>query len=900
MAKGSSRFRNRKIGFKTRLNVVTGAHAAEFEEDIDGGEVAFEEDKDQGKGVETGVDKEEEHELHLQAVLASATATVSGASGGASGGGAAPAKAFIPTPDALGKIEKALFDSLYARGYVDPVSYIRFSDTVEDAQTGAPTYTMDDDDEEWLEAYNAALSPNGKPPPTPAGADKGKDRKGKGKEVGLGPISDDQFEELMELFEHRTEEKAPMAHLDLATLPTLDIMEAAFDDANVRTEVAGLKSYAAAVYDHWRARRVKRGGRPIIPQLDYDESNEQNPYVCFRRRELKTSRKTRRSDQQNLERLIRLRNDLYCAHALMQKTRDRERLKLEAVQLERRVFEGRVEMRELKRRVGEADGDEDLLIGRREKRKRREDVQQAGVPPGAPGAPNGIKVSLRRPEAGVLSPASLVTPIEDLKLRKERAAAVAQRVERDLQKKREQDGQWDDFTDTAYVPRLPPVPARYWRAVEPVPGTIPYIGPNGKREALGFATTYQHAVGPARTSFRRRIGRGGRIMLDRISDRATRGRPHPPVARSDGSEEEADAQDDAEEDPFAASRLAERFKFDSDVASDFPSAEEPTVVDDYAFAHLARRSSLLRPADVESLSLDGSYLEDAYRWAAQEPDRNVAPPLVYGRPIPRPPVQQHAAAAGPGGLAMPGHNGVPSQASQAVYSQMQLAAQQARLLAQQQAQLKRANGQQQQPNGVGGAAEGMRKTPSNGNAGPNGMHIPMPSPLAMNGPGGGPVQAQWANAGGVASPGGVRVAQGMNGANGLPATSRLSGPPLLQQVHAHSPLNPASPVSMGVGRPGSAQGMVGQQPSRPGSAASGHGLSPALAAQGLPMGMVGSSGGGRPSPGPGGKGQAQVKRMGASPGGQQAYAMQAGQGGGIKGQAQGGMQGVAFGGFVQG
>lgn len=111
--------------------------------------------------------------------------------------------------------------------------------------------------------------------------------------------------------------------------------------------------------------------------LQYDESNENNPYVCFRRRDIKTARKTRRSDQQNLERLVRLRNDLYAAHALLVKVQERERVKLESIQLERKVFDERCEMRALKRRLNEPDGDEDLLVSRREKKRKRDD-QGAG------------------------------------------------------------------------------------------------------------------------------------------------------------------------------------------------------------------------------------------------------------------------------------------------------------------------------------------------------------------------------------------------------------------------------------------------------------------------------------------------------------------------------------------
>lgn len=254
MAKASTRFRNRKINFKSRIAVRTGAQALDFEEDGNGfdGEVEFEEDKDGkgGNGVDTGVDKEEEGEVHLQAVLASSNASVSRPNGvtglSSTRGGAAAAaavaagtskpvpKAFIPTPDSTGTIEAELFAQLYPpNSYVDPMTYIRFSDTVEDAQIGATAYTMDEDDEDWLEAYNAQFSVEGKLVDetnggTPGGRGarerKGKGEKGsdKGKDASVpGPLGDDEFEEIMELFERVTEEKAPMAHVVSSLRSTL-------------------------------------------------------------------------------------------------------------------------------------------------------------------------------------------------------------------------------------------------------------------------------------------------------------------------------------------------------------------------------------------------------------------------------------------------------------------------------------------------------------------------------------------------------------------------------------------------------------------------------------------------------------------------------------------------------
>lgn len=108
--------------------------------------------------------------------------------------------------------------------------------------------------------------------------------------------------------------------------------------------------------------------------LQYDETNE-TPYVCFRRREVKVARKTRRTDTQTIERLVRLKSDLTSAQELLNKVLEREKCKREAVLAEKRMFETRVQMRELKRKLGEGRGDEAILIPRREKKRRHDDVR---------------------------------------------------------------------------------------------------------------------------------------------------------------------------------------------------------------------------------------------------------------------------------------------------------------------------------------------------------------------------------------------------------------------------------------------------------------------------------------------------------------------------------------------
>lgn len=113
--------------------------------------------------------------------------------------------------------------------------------------------------------------------------------------------------------------------------------------------------------------------------FQHDESREDNPYVCFRRRDPKNVRKTRRTESQNLDRLVRLSTDLQAAYDLVSKVLDRERLKKDNLAADKAVFEGRVQTRDLKRKLGEKGGDEELLVTKKEKRRRPEELGQQAL-----------------------------------------------------------------------------------------------------------------------------------------------------------------------------------------------------------------------------------------------------------------------------------------------------------------------------------------------------------------------------------------------------------------------------------------------------------------------------------------------------------------------------------------
>lgn len=86
---------------------------------------------------------------------------------------------------------------------------------------------------------------------------------------------------------------------------------------------------AQSIHPHWHMRRVDRKGRPIIPDINLDESEEGNVYVCFRRREVKAVRKTRRMEITSVEKLTRLNIEFEIALELVDKVVEREEIKRE-------------------------------------------------------------------------------------------------------------------------------------------------------------------------------------------------------------------------------------------------------------------------------------------------------------------------------------------------------------------------------------------------------------------------------------------------------------------------------------------------------------------------------------------------------------------------------------------
>ena len=91
------------------------------------------------------------------------------------------------------------------------------------------------------------------------------------------------------------------------------------------------------------------------------ETDDTDPYVCFRRREVRQVRKTRGRDAQSADKLRRLRKELEDARQLVALVRQRELARKEMLATERILFLQRAEVKDMKRKLNIKDDDEDLI-----------------------------------------------------------------------------------------------------------------------------------------------------------------------------------------------------------------------------------------------------------------------------------------------------------------------------------------------------------------------------------------------------------------------------------------------------------------------------------------------------------------------------------------------------------
>ncbi|MCJ1354351.1 MAG: Enhancer of polycomb-like protein 1 [Icmadophila ericetorum] len=434
--------------------------------------------------VDTGVEKAEETEIHLQVAINAQSAAAGGRI----------SQGFIPTPDA--KQSSLPYDELYSYKFSQPATYIRFSSTVEDC-IGCP-FNMTSEDDPFLKSIND-------------------------KRNASTQCSEDQFEEVMYLFEETANENQPYAAVDgspiLAWEDMEKVMDETFDDET--------RSFAQIIYEHWKSRRLKLGNQSLIPTLKMEtgaETDDGDPYVCFRRREVRQVRKTRGRDAQSTEKLKKLRKELEEARQLVILVRQRELIKKEQLAIDRQLFEQRTNLRKMKCGLPDQfkEDDEDLLINQKPQKKKPLEINTQRSP----------ATQLRPPPRpdGRATEADLISLYDQL-------ADKENDVKREISLKIIQHAKWNEgFVDLTRAPLTPPaeqsIISSFRTAVTeylPTPPTsassensVDAIADIGSlTQGKGDAVSVRYAPSPyngsyrGQPSFRRRIGRGGRLVIDR-------------------------------------------------------------------------------------------------------------------------------------------------------------------------------------------------------------------------------------------------------------------------------------------------------------------------------------------------------------------------------------------------
>lgn len=176
-----------------------------------------------------------------------------------------------------------------------------------------------------------------------------------------GPkCSENDFEKIMEAFENTASEHTPWASVDNTLIP-FETMQSALKQSHFLPKT---QAFAKDIYEHWKARRQESGNTPLQPSLKFEKDPERDdgdPYVCFRRRDARQTRKTRNRDVQSTEKLKRLRKELEDGRDLIRLALLRETTKRDLLKIEKDIFESRAKIKDTKVKLNIKTDDDDLI-----------------------------------------------------------------------------------------------------------------------------------------------------------------------------------------------------------------------------------------------------------------------------------------------------------------------------------------------------------------------------------------------------------------------------------------------------------------------------------------------------------------------------------------------------------
>lgn len=542
--------------------------------------------------IATGVEQAEENEYHLQVVLR---------------GSAAGSTKEIPVPPP--EESDVDYGALYSRSFAQPANYIRFSQTVEEC-IGCQ-YDMTDEDDEFLKSYNQ-------------------------KRPASGQLSEDDFEQIMEVFEDTASISTPYASVD-KTIVSYDMMVAGLHEL----QMPKVMNHAKDIYEYWRSRRAEEGGslHPSLKFETHQDSDEMDPFVCFRRREVRQTRKTRARDIQSADKLKRLRRELEDGRQLVILAHEREIRKREMLRIDRAVYEQRAKLKETKIRLGIKTDDDDLVNQKPQKKK----APELTLAQRAPGS------QVRAPVRNDGRPTEMdLVQLLDTLVEKENELRA------DVIKRIENHRRWNEnHVDLTCEPLGPirdqnvgagfrPAKTRYLM-------TPPASENSNEEEAdadameldePGALSVFKFKGTPAETNapgpnlqFRRRIGRLNRLWIDRrrmpSPPRESSPWPWSPGSGGGGGSESGD-NEDVDMDRDMGRVVSDRWRYDHDDSEDEPDVYD---VDPYDTRALKFRASL-------PLSLP-------FQMRRPELPANAAARVNGATQAGRPPGQQRPAGAQP-------------------------------------------------------------------------------------------------------------------------------------------------------------------------------------------------------------------------------------------------------------
>lgn len=209
----------------------------------------------------------------------------------------------IPTPEAAVQIPD--YDLLYPSILKQRKGYIRHTGTIEDLQFMQSKYTADQEDIKYLNCSNTS------------------------EKLKI-------FEYVIECFEDGANKFSEGIVSVESSLDRIRNDVKLNDILEKETKESELESWLI----YWRRKR-KLNEKNLVPSLKFEDVGKigADPYVCFRRRELKQPRKTRRSDAQVMEKIKKINYDLDTMKVMLNAGIKRDKLKMESFLLETLSFE---------------------------------------------------------------------------------------------------------------------------------------------------------------------------------------------------------------------------------------------------------------------------------------------------------------------------------------------------------------------------------------------------------------------------------------------------------------------------------------------------------------------------------------------------------------------------------